>query len=84
MAGKKKTNPKRANVGYEAEFRRMADAPRGNMDADCKHVVLGLVLVKSISDAFAEPQAKLRGEKKQATDPEAPPLKSRWLFAGRV
>src|SRR6266498_1275037 len=49
---KKKTN-NGANVGYEAELWQMADALRGSMDAaDYKHVVLGLIFLKYISDAF--------------------------------
>ncbi len=44
-----------ANVGYEAELWQMADALRGSMDAaEYKHVVLGLIFLKYISDAFEE------------------------------
>ena len=44
-----------ALTGYEAELWRMADALRGSMDAaDYKHVVLGLIFLKYISDAFQE------------------------------
>ena len=42
-------------TGYEAELWRMADALRGTMDAaEYKHVVLGLIFLKYISDAFEE------------------------------
>ena len=35
-----------ANVGYEAELWKMADALRGSMDAaEYKHVVLGLIFL---------------------------------------
>jgi type I restriction enzyme M protein len=62
-----------ANVGYEAELWRMADALRGSMDAaEYKHVVLGLIFLKYISDAFEELHAKLDAEKKQGADPEDP------------
>ena len=62
-----------ANVGYEAELWKMADALRGSMDAaEYKHVVLGLIFLKYISDAFEELHAKLQGEKKQGADPEDP------------
>jgi type I restriction enzyme M protein len=45
-------NANGANVGYEAELWRMADALRGSMDAaEYKHVVLGLIFLKYISDA---------------------------------
>ena len=44
-----------ATVGYEAELWRMADALRGSMDAaEYKHVALGLIFLKYISDAFEE------------------------------
>jgi type I restriction enzyme M protein len=62
-----------ANVGYEAELWRMADALRGSMDAaEYKHVVLGLIFLKYISDAFEELHAKLQAEKQQGADPEDP------------
>ena len=62
-----------ANVGYEAELWRMADALRGSMDAaEYKHVVLGLIFLKYISDAFAEKHAALEAEKAQGADPEDP------------
>ncbi len=45
-------------TGYEAELWAMADALRGSMDAsEYKHVVLGLVFLKYISDAFEERHA---------------------------
>jgi type I restriction enzyme M protein len=69
---KKKTN-NGANVGYEAELWQMADALRGSMDAaEYKHVVLGLIFLKYISDAFEEQHAKLEAEKAQGADPEDP------------
>ena len=41
-----------ATTGYEAELWQMADTLRGSMDAaEYKHVVLGLVFLKYISDA---------------------------------
>jgi len=62
-----------ANVGYEAELWQMADALRGSMDAaEYKHVVLGLIFLKYISDAFEEQHAKLEAEKAQGADPEDP------------
>lgn len=62
-----------ANVGYEAELWQMADALRGSMDAaEYKHVVLGLIFLKYISDAFEELHDKLVSEKKQGADPEDP------------
>src|SRR6266436_8690642 len=62
-----------ANVGYEAELWQMADALRGSMDAaEYKHVVLGLIFLKYISDAFEEQHAKLEAERAQGADPEDP------------
>jgi len=62
-----------ANVGYEAELWKMADALRGSMDAaEYKHVVLGLIFLKYISDAFEEKHATLELERKQGADPEDP------------
>jgi type I restriction enzyme M protein len=43
---------------YRATLWRMADALRGSMDAaEYKHVVLGLIFLKYISDAFEERHA---------------------------
>ncbi len=62
-----------ATVGYEAELWRMADALRGSMDAaEYKHVVLGLIFLKYISDAFEEHHQKLEAEKASGADPEDP------------
>ncbi len=63
--------PNGANLGFESELWRAADALRSNMDAaKYKHVVLGLIFLKYISDAFEEQHAKLEGERKQGADPE--------------
>src|SRR5574339_646264 len=62
-----------ATVGYEAQLWQMADALRGSMDAaEYKHVVLGLIFLKYISDAFEEQHAKLVAEKATGADPEDP------------
>jgi type I restriction enzyme M protein len=62
-----------ANVGYEAQLWQMADALRGSMDAaEYKHVCLGLLFLKYISDAFEEKHAALLAEKAQGADPEDP------------
>ena len=60
-------------AGYEADLWRMADALRGSMDAaEYKHVVLGLIFLKYISDAFEEAYAGLEAERDQGADPEDP------------
>ena len=52
-----------ATTGYEAELWQMADALRGSMDAaEYKHVVLGLIFLKYISDAFEERHAAVLAE----------------------
>ena len=44
-----------ANLGFEAKLWLAADKLRSNMDAaEYKHVVLGLIFLKYISDAFEE------------------------------
>lgn len=44
-----------ANIGYEEKLWGMADKLRGSMDAaEYKHVVLGLLFLKYVSDAFEE------------------------------
>jgi type I restriction enzyme M protein len=49
-----------ANIGFEAKLWLAADKLRNNMDAaEYKHVVLGLIFLKYISDAFEEHRAKL-------------------------
>ena len=58
----KKTNSA-PTTGYEAEMWAMADALRGSMDAaEYKHVVLGLIFLKYISDAFEERHAAVLDE----------------------
>jgi len=70
---KKQANGTAANIGYEAELWQMADALRGSMDAaEYKHVVLGLLFLKYISDAFEELHASLLADKASGTDPEDP------------
>jgi type I restriction enzyme M protein len=62
-----------ATVGYETQLWQMADALRGTMDAaEYKHVVLGLIFLKYISDAFEEQHKKLEAERHQGADPEDP------------
>ncbi len=60
-----------ATIGFEAELWRAADQLRGSMDAaEYKHVVLGLLFLKYISDAFEEQRAKLEADRVQGADPE--------------
>ena len=62
-----------ANLGFEAELWRAADALRNNMDAaEYKHVVLGLIFLKYISDAFEAKHAELVELQDEGADPEHP------------
>lgn len=69
--GKKKDknqNGNSSNLGFEATLWAAADKLRGAMDAsEYKHVVLGLIFLKYISDAFEEHREKL------VTIPDADP-----------
>ncbi len=50
---KRKENNGGANLGFEATLFLAADKLRGNMEpSDYKHVALGLIFLKYISDAF--------------------------------
>jgi type I restriction enzyme M protein len=58
-----------ANLGFEQKLWQSADKLRNNMDAaEYKHVVLGLIFLKYISDAFTEVHRGLDAD--QWADPE--------------
>jgi len=61
-----------ANLGFEDKMWAAADKLRGHMDAsEYKHVVLGLIFLKYISDAFQTKYEQLAATKEtQYTDPE--------------
>ena len=62
-----------AITAYEADLWKMADALRGSMDAaEYRHVVLGLIFLKYISDAFEETHARLELEQDEGAGPEDP------------
>ena len=62
-----------AATDYRAQLWEMANALRGSMDAaEYKHVVLGLIFLKYISDAFEEVHAQLETERGEGADPEDP------------
>ena len=68
-----KSTDSSASLGFEAKLWLSADKLRNNMDAaEYKHVVLGLIFLKYISDTFEDHRVKLaagKGEYKGA-DPE--------------
>ncbi len=73
MARKAKAQPAKAkngaNLGFEQQLWAAADKLRGHMDAaEYKHVVLGLIFLKYISDAFQERYEALK--KEPHADPE--------------
>jgi type I restriction enzyme M protein len=61
-----------ANLGFENQMWAAADKLRGHMDAsEYKHVVLGLIFLKYISDAFQAKYKQLEATKDtEYTDPE--------------
>ncbi|HAX61216.1 MAG TPA: N-6 DNA methylase [Elusimicrobia bacterium] len=85
-----KNNSNGGNLGFEERLWKTADKLRSNMDAaEYKHVVLGIIFLKYISDAFNELHGNLYSQKKQGADPEDPdeykaknifwvPKKARW------
>jgi type I restriction enzyme M protein len=78
------------NSSFEAELFKAADKVRGNMEpSDYKHVVLGLIFLKYISDMFtAKYQALLKESPKTVEDRDEyiaenvfwVPKKSRWEY----
>jgi type I restriction enzyme M protein len=71
---KKQKTSNGANLGFEATLWAAADKLRGHMDAaEYKHVVLSLIFLKYISDAFEERHVNLETE---LSDP-----KSEWYVA---
>jgi type I restriction enzyme M protein len=92
MATKTAKKDTGANLGFEAKLWQMADGLRNNMDAaEYKHVVLGLIFLKYISDAFEAKHAELEAQKKKGADPEDPdeyravnifwvPPEARWQY----
>ncbi|MDP3510195.1 MAG: class I SAM-dependent DNA methyltransferase [Candidatus Melainabacteria bacterium] len=57
------------NLGFEAELFKAADKLRGNMEpSDYKHVALGLIFLKYISDSFEVRHAELLAEDAAAAE----------------
>lgn len=51
------------NIGFEEQLWQAADKLRSNMDAaEYKHVVLGLIFLKYVSDSFTEKYNQLKAE----------------------
>lgn len=87
-----RTDQSGENGIFEAKLWAAADALRNNMDAaEYKHVVLGLIFLKYISDAFEAKHAQLDAQRAQGADPEDPdeyraenifwvPPEARWSY----
>ncbi len=59
------------DLGFESELFKAADKLRGNLEpSEYKHVALGLIFLKYVSDAFDMQHAKL--EQEEFADPEDP------------
>ncbi|XWL04112.1 class I SAM-dependent DNA methyltransferase [Sorangium sp. So ce307] len=59
------------DLGFERTLFQAADKLRNNMDAaEYKHVVLGLIFLKYISDAFDELHQRLSAQIDEGADPE--------------
>ena len=70
---KDRSNNSGATLGFEKRMWEAADALRGSMDAaEYKHVVLGLIFLKYISDSFEEQHTHLESERASGADPEDP------------
>lgn len=64
-----KKNGNGANLGFEAELFLAADKLRGNLESsEYKHVVLGLIFLKYISDAFEAKRTELLREAPDAVE----------------
>jgi len=61
-----------ATIGFEQQIWEAADILRGNMDAsEYKHVVLGLIFLKYISDKFDERYRELKDDDDDVEDKDA-------------
>lgn len=81
-----------ATLGFEQKLWLAADKLRNNMDAaEYKHVVLGLIFLKYISDRFEQRHAELLAAQSEGADPEDKdeyladnifwvPKEARWSF----
>lgn len=87
-----KENNAAASLCFEAHLWAAAETLRGTLDAaEYKHVVLGLIFLKYISDVFEEKHANLEKVGSNSVDPENPdeyraggvfwvPPEARWSF----
>lgn len=70
-SAKASKNSNGATLGIEAQLWQAADKLRGHLDAaEYKNVVLGLIFLKYISDAFEQLHAQLVEKQSEGADPE--------------
>jgi len=70
MITKTESESNGTTFGFEKDCWKMADKLRNNMDAaEYKHVVLGLIFLKYISDAFQEYYKELESKYSDSSDP---------------
>lgn len=89
-ASRRAQNGVAGNLGFETELFKAADKLRGNMEpSDYKHVVLGLIFLKHISDSFEAKHAALLADYPDgAEDPDEylaenvfwVPKEARWSY----
>jgi type I restriction enzyme M protein len=73
MANGNGSNNSAANLGFEAKLWLTVDKRRNNVvAAESKHMVVGLILLKYLADAFEERHQKLLAEVGKGGDPEDP------------
>ncbi len=71
LNGKEAKASNGANLGFEQKLWTAADKLRNNMDAaEYKHVVLGLIFLKYISDTFLEVYNELKNDPEKLSDSE--------------
>jgi len=71
MAPIPKSQEQKGDLGFEAQIFKAADKLRQNVEpSEYKHVVLGLIFLKYVSDAFEARHAQLAAD--ELADPEDP------------
>lgn len=90
MASRATAKKTSANLGFEAELFGSADKLRGNVEpSGYKHVVLGLVFLRHVSDRFETKHAELMAEDAEAAEDRDEyisenvfwvPKEARWSF----
>ena len=81
LNGKQVKDLNGANLGFEQKLWQAADKLRNNMDAaEYKHVVLGLIFLKYISDSFQEVYEELNSDPESLGPEERDEYKAKNAF----